>query len=531
MNTLLALLCGILISLSWPANGFPFLSLIAFIPLLFLEDRIYNSTLKRKNSKYFAHTYLAFFIWNLLTTYWIYFSSPEGAYVAILLNAFIMACIWLLFQKTKRVLGTQRGYFGLITYWLAFEFLHFDWDLSWPWLHLGNVFANYPQIVQWYEYTGALGGSLWILVSNILGYRFLKNIFLKKSYLLIGISWLILIVFPIIFSLLRYANYKEQEQPIHVVLVQPNIDPWDKFGGISASQQFENILQLALSKIDSTTDYLITPETSIFPYGVWDHELIYSQEYLRLKELTSKFPNLHIIAGISHLQVYEPGPDVPSTADKFRNEDLYYDDHNSAIQIDRRAGFQIYHKSKLVPGPEMMPFAKVLKPIQHKLFGKLGGQIGDMGTQKERTVFTGTKENLKAAPVICYESIYGEFVSEYARNGATFISVSTNDAWWGDSPGYKQLLAYTRLRAIETRRSIARSANTGISCFINQRGDVLQPTKFWTSDAVNGIINANDAITFYTRHGDYLGRLSVLFGIMLIVFTYIRAFLRKKKFR
>lgn len=531
IHTLLALLSGILLSAAWPANGFPFLTLIAFIPLLWIEDQLSCSDVKRKGWKLLGHTYLAFFVWNLFTTYWIYFSSPEGAYVAILLNAFLMACIWVLFQKTKRVLGTQRGYIGLITYWLAFEFLHFDWDLSWPWLHLGNAFANYPQTVQWYEYTGALGGSLWVLISNILAYRVLKNILSKKAYILIGVSWFLLIIIPIIFSLLRYANYVEDKKPIRIVLVQPNIDPWDKFGGISPGQQFENILQLALSKIDSTTDYLITPETSIFPYGVWDHELIYSQEYLRLKELTNKYPNLHIIAGISHLQVYEPGPDVPSTAEKFRNKDLYYDDHNSAIQIDRRAGFQIYHKSKLVPGPEMMPFAEVLKPIQHKLFGKMGGQIGDMGTQKERTVFSGTKENLKAAPVICYESIYGEFVSEYARNGATFISVSTNDAWWGDSPGYKQLLAYTRLRAIETRRSIARSANTGISCFINQRGDVLQPTKFWTADAVSGTINANDALTFYTRHGDYLGRLSVLFGIMLIVFTYIRGFLRKKKFR
>jgi apolipoprotein N-acyltransferase len=210
---------------------------------------------------------------------------------------------------------------------------------------------------------------------------------------------------------------------------------------------------------------------------------------------------------------------------------LYYDDHNSAIQIDLRAGYQIYHKSKLVPGPEMMPFAEVLKPLQHKLFGKLGGLIGDMGTQKERTVFTSGKDYMKAAPVICYESIYGEFVSEYVRNGATFISVSTNDAWWGDSPGYKQLLAYTRLRAIETRRSIARSANTGISCFINQRGDILQPTKFWTADAVSGTIHANTILTFYTRHGDYLGRLSVLFGAMMILFTYIRGFLKKKKFR
>lgn len=531
VHSLLALISGLLLSAAWPAKGFPFFTLIAFVPLLWIEDQLAASNIKKKGWKLFAHCYLAFFIWNLLTTYWIYFSSAEGAYVAILLNAFLMACIWVLFQKTKSVLGTKRGYIGLVVYWLAFEFLHFDWDLSWPWLHLGNAFANYPQTVQWYEYTGALGGSLWIWVSNIMAYCLLKRVISGSTYVTYTITWLFIILSLPAISFIRYITYEEKEHPIHIVLVQPNIDPWDKFGGISAQQQFDNILNLALSKIDSTTDYIITPETSIFPYGVWDHELIYTHEFQELKKLTTLYPNLHFITGISHLQMYEPGSDVPPTAEKFRNKDLYYDDHNSALQIDQRAGYQIYHKSKLVPGPEMMPFAEILKPLQHKLFGKLGGQIGDLGTQKERTVFTSGKDYMKAAPVICYESIYGEFVSKYAQNGASFISVSTNDAWWGNSPGYKQLLAYTRLRAIETRRSIARAANTGISCFINQRGDVLQPTNFWSSDAVSGTINANDALTFYTRHGDYLGRLSVLFGAMLIVFTYIRGFLKKKKFK
>src|SRR5207247_2436074 len=108
----------------------------------------------------------------------------------------------------------------------------------------------------------------------------------------------------------------------------------------------------------------------------------------------------------------------------------------------------------------------------------LGGTSGSLGMQKERTVFktqstiNNPQSAIFIAPAICYESIYGDFLSAYIRNGAEFIAVITNDGWWGDTPGYIQHENYARLAAIEFRRDIARSANTGISCFINQKGDI-----------------------------------------------------------
>ncbi|MCZ2443469.1 MAG: apolipoprotein N-acyltransferase [Flavobacteriales bacterium] len=524
----LAILSGILLSISWPVNGIPFLVFFAFIPILYIGYSIQKTCMSRCGLRFFAHIYLAFFLWNLFTTYWIFFSSPEGAYLAILVNALLMALIWVLYFYTYKVLGKKVGYISLIAYWLAFEFLHLDWDLSWPWLMLGNVFASRVEVIQWYEWTGNTGGTIWILIVNISLLELFLSISEKRFIPRQLILPLLLIMVPIMYSLLRYYTYEEKKDPISVVLVQPNIDPWDKFGGIPAAQQFQHLMSLGLSKADSLSDYVITPETSVFPYGVWDHELMQTQEYNFLKAITNRWHNLHFIVGISHLQIFEPGADVPSTAEKFHNKDLYYDDHNSALQIDFYHDYQIYHKSKLVPGPEMMPFAQILKPVQYKLFGKLGGQIGDMGTQKDRTVFYNSVRDIYAAPVICYESIYGGFITEYIRKGAAFISISTNDAWWGDSPGYKQLLAYTRLRAIETRRSIARAANTGISCFINQRGDILQPTRFWTDDVVKGEINLNHQLTFYVRYGDYLGRIAVLTSSLILVYAFIRAFLNKR---
>ena len=190
---------------------------------------------------------------------------------------------------------------------------------------------------------------------------------------------------------------------------------------------------------------------------------------------------------------------------------------------------QLYHKSKLVPGVEMMPFPRLLKPLE-KFAINLGGMSGSNATQKERSVFSSADKSIKVAPVICYESIYGDFLTGYIRNGANFIFIITNDGWWENTAGHKQHFQYARLRAIETRRSIARSANTGISGFINQRGDIILPTKYWTPDVIEFTINANNYKTFYARFGDYLGKISFyLTLIMLLVHVTIILLTRRKR--
>src|ERR1019366_8296206 len=192
------------------------------------------------------------------------------------------------------------------------------------------------------------------------------------------------------------------------------------------------------------------------------------------------------------------------------------------------SNIQIYHKSKLVPGVEKMPF-----PFIFKYFGKLainlGGTIGSLGIQDERSVFVSRDSTMKTAPVICYESIYGEYVSEYVKNGAQFISIITNDGWWGDTPGYKQLLKYGALRAIETRRYIARSANVGVACIINTKGEIEQPTQWWTPAAIKGEIILNSELTFYTCFGDYIARIAMCLSFISIIYSWILKFQRNKK--
>jgi apolipoprotein N-acyltransferase len=179
-----------------------------------------------------------------------------------------------------------------------------------------------------------------------------------------------------------------------------------------------------------------------------------------------------------------------------------------------------------VPGVEIMPYHTVFGFLE-KFSIDLGGTSGSLGTQPDRSVFTSGQT--KIAPSICYESIYGDFMSGYIRNGAQLIFVITNDGWWGNTPGYRQHKNYGRLLAIEFRKSVARSANTGISCFINQRGDIIRETGWWEKDAIKQTVYKNDIRTFYANHGDYLGVIASCFSMLFVLALPARLLFRKIK--
>lgn len=530
---LFSVLSGLLFSLSWPARGFPFLLFIAFVPLLYIEDYISKNKHNFIKSGVFFYSYVAFFIWNFLTTWWIYHSTLFGAAMAIVLNSMFMTITFFMYHLVRRnIFKSRGGFFVIIFFWITFEFLHLDWDLTWSWLNLGNGFANYPLFVQWYEFTGIFGGDLWILYVNIILYKLLLNAFgtykSKKNVLLYSLTLGVVVTVPLAFSLIRYFTYNEKGPEYSCVVVQPNIDPYnEKFGYMPIHVQLDRILNLAKEKVTHETDFLICPETAIPEYIIED-EIHEYESTDSLKSMIKNFPRLKIIIGMSSVKIFKPGEELSRTARYSEGENNYYDVCNTALYLDSTMVPQLYHKSKLVPGVEMMPFPKLLKPLQ-KFAIDLGGMKGSVATQKERTVFGQKESPVKAAPVICYESIYGGFITGYIRNEANLIFIITNDGWWQDTPGHRQHLQYARLRAVETRRSIARSANTGISAFINQRGDVFQQTKYWTPDVIEMKIRANDGMTMYARLGDYIGHIFKYISLALILMFFANILLNKRK--
>jgi apolipoprotein N-acyltransferase len=189
---------------------------------------------------------------------------------------------------------------------------------------------------------------------------------------------------------------------------------------------------------------------------------------------------------------------------------------------DTQASF--YHKSKLVLGVEKLPFSDWF-PFLEELSIENGGTSGTLGIADEPEVLR--TDAFSFAPLICYESIYGEFNAEQCAKGAEAIVIITNDGWWRDTPGYKQHASFARLRAIENRKYVARSANTGISCFINSRGDVLQKTPWWQPAVLSGTIGLSAETTFYSRNGDLLGRSAMIAAAITLLFSVFKTFRKK----
>lgn len=524
----LSLLSAVIFSLGWPQHGFPGLLFIGFVPLFFIEEAILQHREKYGRFHIFRWAWLSFFTWNALTTWWIWNSTVFGAIMAILLNSLFQALVFLAYHFVRRNLRPMAaGTLLLAVFWIGFEYFHLDWDLSWPWLNLGNGFAAFPRWIQWYEYTGVFGGSLWIISVNTLVFYLLKKIIVEKErQVLLPVAGLVLLVaVPLVVSFIIFNHYEEKGKPVNVVVVQPNNDPWSKQYGLPTREVVSHLLRLTESKTDSTVRYVVFPESAIYD-DIWLDNIGRPESIQRLKAFVIQHPNLAIIAGVSSYQYYGKLK-ATETARQFTDTGEWYDAFNTAICIDTSQYFDYTHKSKLVPGPEKLPFPAVTFALQ-KIAFDLGGTVGSLGTMKERVTLGGRGDGVKVCVPICYESIYGDFVNGFIRNGAQLIFVITNDGWWGNTPGHRQHLTFSQIRAIETRRDVARAANTGISAFIDQRGIITQQSRYWEEDVLRGTMHANTGLTFYVRYGDYIGRLSAFTAVLFLLLGLTVA-LRKKK--
>ncbi len=526
---LLALLSGSLLAAAWPTYGLPLLLFFGFVPLLFIEFQIRTSPLKHKGLKVFAYAYLALFIWNIITTYWIYFSTPVGMIFAILANTLLMSLVFLLYHHVaKRLNSFTAGLVFLAALWMCFEYLHLHWDFSWPWLNLGNGFSEFPQWVQWYEYTGTFGGTLWIWIVNLVVFKaiLLYSQHRDKAILYRGIlKTTLLIGLPIGISYVLWNSYpSEANQPhLEALVVQPNIDPYNEKYNTDDAYIGRLLLEMTNKLVDDSTAIVIAPET-VFADGTKRSDFKLSAAHYYGKRLLIAHPQVSFLAGISQYDIIRNADSVKSQTN-FLKPGLWFNDYNSAFLMSHEHPTQFYHKSKLVVGVENFPYQSVLKPILGDIMIDLGGTVAKKTTQPNREVFTFGQEDYKTAPIICYESVYGEFVTGYVQNGAQFLSIITNDAWWGDTQGYKQHLSYARLRAIETRRDVVQSANNGISAFINQKGEIIKRTKYDVRDVIKENVYLNTEKTFYVKHGDFLARIAQFMAL----FIFLSAFLKKKK--
>ncbi len=520
-NFLYALLSGILLALAWPTYGFPLLLFFGFVPLLFAEFSIRNSTTTAKKWKIFGLSYLSFLIWNLVTTYWLYFSTPFGGIFAITVNSLLMSLVFLLYHIVAKRVNFKAAASFFISIWMAFEYLHLNWEFSWPWLNLGNGFSEFPHWIQWYEFTGTFGGTLWILLVNV---ALLKMLILYQQHkdrgifyrgLLKNVSFILL---PVGISYLLLWNYEESKKRIEAIVLQPNVNPYTEKYNTNDARIGQLLIELAEDSLTSDTKIVIAPET-VFADGTPYTNFNNSHAGFFSREFVNRHPETAFLSGISFYDRFNDPDKVRSQSNQIGPAD-WFDDYNSAFYVTARDTAAFYHKSKLVVGVENFPYQEYLKPVLGNVMIDLGGTVAMKTTQPERGVFD-IRQSGEVGPIICYESVYGDFVTGYVKNGADFLAIITNDAWWGNTQGHKQHLSYARLRAIENRRSIARSANTGISAFINEKGEITETLGYEKQGSLRGEVTLNEKITFYTRHGDYIARISIFLSLFIFLFAVI----------
>ncbi len=525
----LALLTPFLLWISWPEGGFTFLLFIAFIPLLLLERELSFSGERKGGHKWFWYCWLAFGTWNFLGTWWLVNAHWSGVASTVLFNGILMTMVMIIFRFTKKQLGNRRAYIAVPFLWICFETLHKDWDLSFPWLTLGNGFAERVEWIQWYEYTGVFGGTLWIWGVNLFLFwiitAYLQDRQWKPLVGQITLVILLFIVLPILISYQRYFRYQEKGEEVNIVIVQPNLDTYSEKFKLSETEQVHKFVRLASAKLNDSVSFLVGPETMLLD-RIDESQLPYIHNVCLLKLFTDQYPNLNIVVGATTSKLYKVDP--PSSARELQNRTGYYDVFNTGLFISQADSIQTYHKSKLVAGVEMMPFSWLIKPLLGDVVKDFGGISGTLGTQQEREVFTTADKKFSVAPIICWESNFAEYITEYICKGANLLFVITNDDWWGNTPGHIQHMHYSRLRAVENRRSVARSANTGISCFINQRGDVIQRQGYKKDAVIRSKIRANSEPTCYSQTGDLLSRLSLFISGLFFLYSLVQSFLKKK---
>ena len=517
---------GALLSLAWWEYSTGIIMLFALVPFI----SVFHSQKQKSpgRSSVFVYVLPGFLLFNIFTFSWLTKISIAGGSLAIITHSFLMSMVFWLAHQVHIRSNNFTGYLSLITLWLTYEHLCLNLNIISPWLNIGNVFGKEPALVQWYEYTGSGGGSLWVLLISILvyaSYRYYRSERRIVSGYLMA-AFLILVI-PVTYSVIRYLTYREEGEECSVIIVQPNIDPYnEKFGKSGFSSQLTMMFDLSDSLNINNYNWLIFPETAIDdPFFEANAE---TNRYITMADsFLTKNNETNIVLGMTTMDTfYNKDEKIKNSVKEVDGTSLKYEIYNAAVYIAAGQKPQFYHKSKLVPGIErkvnLLP-----APLEKIVIPNLGGTMSGYGTQTVRSVFSHSGGGSIAAPVICYESAYGEFLTGYIKNGANIIFILTNDGWWDNSAGYKQHLWFASLRAIENRTPVARNANTGISCIADQRGHIIKKSSWWKKEVITGNLVLRNKLTFYTKYGDMIYKYSDILSAITLILIFIAQPLRK----
>lgn len=537
-NIILAAISGIMFGFSFPPFEIGILSAFGFIPLFFLLSNV------EEYGRSIRYSYLSFFIFNLIAISWVGgFLQAKDPYLMVagaallIVHPLVLSIPIVAFTFVRRNLSFKTAIYSYPFLWVSFEYLHSLSEFAFPWLTLGNSLTYDLSLVQFSSLTGVYGLSFWLLWINVIVFVLIVKLMLKewetKSPKTIACLVLIALLYliPKISGnvIISNANKETKHTNLKVAVIQPNIDPWEKWNFVTQEEQLDLYLRMSDS-VSKETDLIIWAETAI-PYYLLMPQ--YRTYFEKVKDRIDTM-NVALLTGFPDIYIYKAEEQPPRSAKKMIYSEERYDSYNSSLLfIPKSDRLQKYSKIRLVPFSERVPYADFLNFLN---FLEWGVGIGGWGIGKDTTVFELPLENrsgVKFSNMICYESIYPTFVADFVRKGAQFLTIITNDSWWGDTFGAYQHQRYSVLRAIENRRWIARCANGGISCFIDPYGRVYDETKMYTTAIIEHEIQAREELTPYTKYGDLLAKACLFFSGFLLMAGLgqkFYRFIRKKNY-
>ena len=502
------LISVVLLSLGW--LGLSGLSLlVALIPLLIISEHYTDSS--RDFWRMCGWGAMTFLLWQAATVWWVWNATPIGPVASAIVGSFWNLIPLMVYHYASKRAPRALAYTLFVALWIATEHIYNSAEvMTFPWLLLGHGFSNATWAVQWYEYTGLFGGTLWVLSSNVAIYEILRS---RTKVAKVRAALIALV--PMLISIAIYFCYTPSGREAIISVVQPNVPCYEAEREARGTRNNVETVKGLLSKVPATASFALLPESALsYIDGIGSIDEQYVAMYGPVFEAMfgENMGSTKLITGASTIKNYGKSP-ATETAREYRGGN-YYDYFNSALLVDAEGEVeQIYHKGRLVIGVEAVPMRRLFKLFEVDL----GGISGQLGWGREHLVFE--NKGVKIGPSICYEGIYGDYFAGFARRGAEVMALISNDGWWGNTPGHRRLFDFARLRAIETRRSIARSANTGISGFISPRGDVVGKRLEWDE---RGVLTANvelrDSLTVYTRYGDWIARIASYVAILALMY-------------
>ncbi len=511
-DRLLLVLSGLMLGISFPPFPFPFSLLLFFglIPYFFVIQK------KETLAEISRATYLTFFVFSVITLYWVGSWQKEAdpflmisGGVLLFFNPILFLIPSTLLYLARRVFKTKSVIFLFPIFWITYEYMYMLTDLSFPWLTLGNGMATFIPFIQAADIVGAVGVSLIIVYINVFLYRALESYIKSKRLFVINLSAALAIILLVTgYGIYKLETYKINTKTIKVGLIQPNLDPWDKWDVNNLDGLTGIYMRLSKEAVDKGAKLIVWPETAL-PVFLTDgsYNSIVDSIYSFVRR-----NDVFLLTGMPDARFYFKGDKIPPDAKYSKLNGYYYTTYNGILLFSPYTSrLQRYGKMKLVPFGERVPFVDTF-PFLGDLI-KWGVGISGWNVGRDTTNFTfpyplqgknpayrTNHDSISIDGLVCFESVFPYFVADFVQRGAQIITVVTNDSWYGRSSGPYQHKEISVLRAIENRRAVVRAANGGISCIIDPLGRTVTESKLFTSTIIVGSVPIESGETFFTRY-------------------------------